>query len=309
LTVLITMATDDLAALKRLVGDEPRPAVKVRRFNRSEVKNSLKKSRGIENLPKFLKASNPRGKAASDIVKKPAGVRADFEQNPVADSTQSPYSLVGICFVQSGDSSTYCTGTLVGSNVVLTAGNAIPWNSTPWYMQFIPAYNNGAAPFGVINVSQVYGYNPNGSCTDDYLVCHLETSVGNELGWFGVYGSNQGSDYQAAGSEYWNSVGYPNQTVQITATNFGIDNTGTSDGGGSVDLDTQVFIQPGWVGGPVWAQFDFNGTDGNIGPFVCGVIAGGGISVDFWGDVSQYQVNEGGNDMVSLVLYAQDNWL
>jgi len=302
------MATDHLTALKKLVGDETRPAVVVHRFDRNEIKDALKKSRGVETLPKFSKASIPKGKAASDVVKKPSGVKADFSQGPVPNSSQNPYCLIGICFIQSGDSTTYFTGTLVGSNVILTAGNAIPWGGS-WSMQFIPAYNDGNAPFGVINVSQVYGYNPNGSCTDDYLVGELDTSIGNELGWFGTYGSGNGGDYQAAGSEFWNSVGYPNGTVQITATNFGIDNTGTSDNDGSVDLDTQVFIQGGWTGGPVWAQYDFNGTDGNLGPWICGVVAGGGISVDFWGNISQYQVNEGGNDMVSLVLYAQDNWL
>ncbi|KAN0093470.1 hypothetical protein V8E51_016654 [Hyaloscypha variabilis] len=329
------MSTDNLAALKNLLGGEPRPAVTVHRFDRREVKDALQKSHGTETGPKFRKAFNAKGTSATDkvkkktslktaftsskllnlatrvlpITKKPSGIRTDFAQNPVPDSTQSPYCQIGICFVQSGDSSTYCTGALVGPNAVLTVGNAIPWNSTPWYMQFIPAYNNGTAPFGVINVSQVWGYNPNGSCTDDYLVCHLETSIGNELGYFGVYGSTNGGDYQAAGSEFWNSVGYPNQTVQITATNFGIDNTGTSDYGGSVDLDTQVFIQGGWVGGPVWAQYAFNGTNGDDGPFICGVVAGGGISVDFWGNVNQYQVNEGGMDMLSLAFYAQDNWL
>jgi V8-like Glu-specific endopeptidase len=301
LTILNAMATNDLAALKRLLGDEPRPAVTVHRFDRNEVKNSVKKSRGTETLPKVVKAFNSKGKTASDIVKKPTGVKADFTQNPVPDSTRNPYCLVGILFVQSGDSNTYFTGTLVGSNMVLTAGNAIPWNSTPWYMQFIPAYNNGAAPFGAINVSQVWGYNAEGSTTNDYLVCHLETSVGNEIGWFGVYGSGSGSDYQDAG-EFWNSVGYPNATVQITATNFGIDNTSTTDGGWSIDLDTQLFIQPGWVGGPVWAQFPFNGTGGDDGPWICGVVAGTSNN-------RQYQVNEGGNDMVSLIFYGQDNWL
>jgi len=304
------MATQDLSALERLVGDEPRPVVKVRRFDRHELKNSLKKSRGVEVLPQFAKPFNPKGKTTSDQVKKPTGIRADFGQGPVPDSTQYPYSLIGICFVQNhaDNSNSWCTGTLVGSNMILTAGNAIPWNND-WSMQFIPAYNSGTAPFGVVNVSQVWGYNPNGSCTDDYLVAHLETPIGNEIGWFGTYGSGNGGDYQAAPSYLWNSVGYPNGTVQITTTNFGIDNTGTSDGDGSVDLDTQVFIQPGWVGGPVWAQFDFNGTDGDLGPWVCGVVAGGGISIDFWGNVSQWQVNEGGNDMVSIVLYGQDNWL
>lgn len=302
------MTTKELAALKRLLGDEPRPTVKVHRFDRHKVKNHLKKSLGTETLPKFVKATKAKGKTASDVVEKPTGVRADFAQFPVRDSTQSPYSQIGICFVQSGDSHTYCTGALVGENVVLTVGNAIPWN-TPWSMQFIPAYNNGDAPFGVVNVSEVYGYNPNGSCTDDYLVCHLESPIGNELGGFGTYGSPNGSDYQEASSEFWNSVGYPNGTVQITATNFGIDNTNTSDGGGSIDLDTQIFIDAGWVGGPVWAQYPFNGTDDDDGPWICAVVAGGGLSVNFWGNISQYQVNEGGNDLVSLVRYAQDHWL
>lgn len=298
------MATIDHAVIKRLVGDGPRPTVQVKRIDRDDIKKSLE----TRSTPKVVKHFNPAAKTAPVPAKKPSGVVAQFEQNPVSNSNQYPYSVIGICFTQSGDSSTYTTGALVGPNMVLTAGNAIPWNND-WTMQFIPAYNDGNAPFGVINVSDVYGYNTNGSTSDDYLVCHLETSVGNEIGWFGAWGSGNGGDYQQPGID-WNSVGYPNQTIQIGVTDFNINNTSTSDNGGSIDLDTNVWITPGWVGGPVWSEYAFPGIDvDDNGPHIAAVVAGGGISINFWGDVNQWQVNEGGTDMVNLVIYGQDNWL
>jgi V8-like Glu-specific endopeptidase len=78
---------------------------------------------------------------------------------PVADATVAPYSVNGRIFVRQGRSKGYCSGTAINSptrQLVLTAGHCV--NTGPrgrrgtsaWsrYMEFVPAYADGVAPFG-----------------------------------------------------------------------------------------------------------------------------------------------------------------
>ena len=78
---------------------------------------------------------------------------------PVADATLPPYNVNGRIFVRQGRSRGYCSGTAINSptrQLVLTAGHCV--NSGPrgrrgssaWsrYMEFVPAYTDGVAPFG-----------------------------------------------------------------------------------------------------------------------------------------------------------------
>lgn len=77
----------------------------------------------------------------------------------VPDATVPPYSVSGRIFVKQGDARGYCSGTAINSPtraLVLTAAHCV--NSGPleerrgsiWssFMQFVPAYRNGLAPFG-----------------------------------------------------------------------------------------------------------------------------------------------------------------
>jgi V8-like Glu-specific endopeptidase len=78
----------------------------------------------------------------------------------VLDATAPPYSVNGRIFVRQGNRRGYCSGTAINSptrQLVLTAAHCV--NSGPleksrrtiWsrLMQFVPAYRNGVAPFGV----------------------------------------------------------------------------------------------------------------------------------------------------------------
>ena len=78
----------------------------------------------------------------------------------VPDATVPPLPVNGRLFVQQGPLSGYCSGTAINSptrQLVLTAGHCV--NSGPldrqrhnlWsqYLEFVPAYDDGLAPFGV----------------------------------------------------------------------------------------------------------------------------------------------------------------
>jgi hypothetical protein len=77
----------------------------------------------------------------------------------VLDATVPPYSVNGRIFIRQGGQRGYCSGTAINSptrQLVLTAAHCV--NSGPlgrhggsiWsrFMQFVPAYRNGVAPFG-----------------------------------------------------------------------------------------------------------------------------------------------------------------
>jgi hypothetical protein len=79
--------------------------------------------------------------------------------SPVADATALPYAVEGRIFIRQGTSRGFCSGTAINSvtrRLVLTAGHCV--NSGPrgrrgtsvWsrYLEFVPAYTDGAAPFG-----------------------------------------------------------------------------------------------------------------------------------------------------------------
>ncbi len=83
---------------------------------------------------------------------------------PVATPEVPPYSVEGRIFVKQGNLKGYCSGTAINSpsrQLVLTAGHCV--NSGPQrdggppvasdFLEFVPAYNGGVAPFGAF-VSQ-----------------------------------------------------------------------------------------------------------------------------------------------------------
>lgn len=86
------------------------------------------------------------------------GASASFAS--VLDATVPPFSVNGRIFIRRGGERGYCSGTAINSptrQLVLTAAHCV--NTGPlafsrrtiWsrFMQFVPAYNNGVAPFGV----------------------------------------------------------------------------------------------------------------------------------------------------------------
>jgi len=91
----------------------------------------------------------------------------------VPDPTITPFAVNGRIFVRQGGQAGYCSGTAINSltrQLVLTAGHCV--NSGPvdgtrfsfWstYMEFVPAYSGGQAPFGafVAQRAKVYALTP-----------------------------------------------------------------------------------------------------------------------------------------------------
>ena len=90
---------------------------------------------------------------------------------PVADASVAPYSVNGRIFVRQGRNKGYCSGTAINSptrQLVLTAGHCV--NTGPrgirgtsaWtrYLEFVPAYADGVAPFGSFVALRASVYSP-----------------------------------------------------------------------------------------------------------------------------------------------------
>jgi V8-like Glu-specific endopeptidase len=123
-------------------------------------------------------AGGPTGRP---FLVKPRGSVATASYAGVPDSSIPPFPVNGRLFLRQGPIRAYCSGTAINSptrQLVLTAGHCV--NSGPldrerhniWsqYLAFVPAYNDGVAPFGVFvarrgavyaSRSWVRGGNPN----------------------------------------------------------------------------------------------------------------------------------------------------
>jgi V8-like Glu-specific endopeptidase len=87
------------------------------------------------------------------------GLEALASFAPIAEPTVAPYTVNGRLFVRQGGQQGFCSATAIDTpsrRLILTAGHCV--NSGPvgrrggsiWsnYLEFVPAYTNGTAPFG-----------------------------------------------------------------------------------------------------------------------------------------------------------------
>ncbi len=88
----------------------------------------------------------------------PADTAASASFVPVSTPDTPPYSVNGRIFIRRGKLRAYCSGTAIDSptrQLVLTAGHCVNsgregGRASVWsnYMEFVPAYSGGVAPFG-----------------------------------------------------------------------------------------------------------------------------------------------------------------
>lgn len=195
------------------------------------------------------------------------------------------------------------SGVLVGPNLMLTASHVAPWNTSPWFMEFVPALRQGgspARPFGSSYVQKVWGI-PNTSTTEvtgyDYVICKLYNPLGNALGWLGsIWWSDEDEYYRRR----YNSSGYPFAYGQRPAVelDMGIRDIDGDDPGLEIEFALRGDLGSGWSGGPLWLPREANDTK------VVGVLSG--YETDVF-DPTRH-VFAGGRHMVDLVKYGLANW-
>jgi hypothetical protein len=136
-----------------------------------------------------------------------------------------PYRAAGKLFFKIGTSSYLCSASLIKPGIVVTAAHCVAnYGQSQFYSgwTFVPAYNNGSAPYGTwtaasATVPTKY-YNGSDNCAQYGVICPDDVAVitlnpqsgryaGSYTGWFG-YGWN-GYGFNASSQALISQLGYP----------------------------------------------------------------------------------------------------
>src|SRR5262245_14798730 len=121
--------------------------------------------------------------------------------------TSFPWSLVGKIFDNRGKEG---SAALVGRNIIVTAGHAVPWSDTEeGWIRFVPScygnvswYGYGCESF----VEEAKGWDVAPDVTGyDWAVCKLYEPLGDWLGYFGCNTYSDAHEDEAC----WTILGYP----------------------------------------------------------------------------------------------------
>jgi V8-like Glu-specific endopeptidase len=178
--------------------------------------------------------------------------------------TSFPWSTCGRVDTASG----WGSGVLIGPRHLMTASHVVNWgpNNTAGWLKFTPLYFDGSAPFGIAWATTIYWWRQNKPPTlsdndvaFDYVVCVLDTRMGDVAGWMGSRGYDTGWN----GGNYWGHVGYPTdlsggQRPAFIGYQSFLDTEAESTGGhDSFLIDHDIDVIPGQSGGPYfgwWAN-------------------------------------------------------
>src|SRR5579859_4508910 len=296
----------DIATLqqtkKKTLGLEPGKPVGTKAWqpptDTTAAKPELTSAKDLANLLYFaekLGAAAPPQPSASGTT--------DLGPSAITNSTQYPWRAIGKVFV--GENNNFASpiwtgsGCLVGPNLLLTASHVAPWDRAGGWMRFVPAYYNSAEPYGSSYVAQWRGVKFTGAIGKfDYVVCSLYTPIGYTVGWLGTHWWGDDSNYTAP--HQWLSVGYPgdsfNAQVPMLEQQINVKKV-IDDGTLGKELDTSYYAHPGWSGGPTWAWFSNQ-------PLAVAVMSGW----ESFTDGSIISIASGGEEMVDLVIWAEQNW-
>ncbi|ODH48831.1 hypothetical protein GX48_05055 [Paracoccidioides brasiliensis] len=236
-----------------------------------------------------------------------------YYRDQVLNLTTYPWNTIGrVSFVRfKGDRGGWCTGSLVGRNLMLTASHCFPWGyGKDRWMKFAPGYGNGYEPYGSSYVSRCRGVQNIFNVTGiDYVICHLCEPLGDRTGWMGTKWRKDAHFYM---NQQWRSSGYPSDAFQgneqMLVSNISLIDVDYHERLGK-ELETRVFASPGWSGGPMWEYIDGEPTIVGVcsgGEKDCSEEAGGCKGVK---DSSSYhEVSAGGRLMTDLVTYGLTHW-
>lgn len=147
--------------------------------------------------------------------------------NALGDNTQYyyPYRAAGKLFFNIGSATYVCSASMIKPGVLVTAAHCVAaFGQSKFYSNwvYVPAYNNGSAPYSTWTASSAVVmttyYNGTDSCAVSGVVCQNDVAVltmtpksgvyvGSVTGWFG-YGYG-GYSYNSSNQVLIDQLGYP----------------------------------------------------------------------------------------------------
>jgi V8-like Glu-specific endopeptidase len=219
--------------------------------------------------------------------------------------TSYPWSACGRVDTAAG----WGSGVMVGPRHLLTASHVVNWGAgnTAGWLKFTPLFFDGSAPFGVAWATLIYWWNQANpgdgisalECAFDYVVCILDTPIGNVTGWMG----SRGYATPWNGGAYWGHVGYPSDMAGGQRPSFHgpgvMDSTFTQSLGGrdSFGIRHRNDVWPGQSGGPF-----FGWWTGEVGPHAVST-----QSAQNWGGAGGPNTCGGGDPLPVLVRWGLDH--
>jgi len=182
-----------------------------------------------------------------------------------------PYRAAGKLFFNIGSSTFVCSASLVKRGVVVTAAHCLADFGGGFYSnwRFVPAYNNGAAPYGTWTAASAFvmtSYlNGTDSCAVSGVVCQNDVGVivlrpqsgayaGARTGWLG-YG--------------WNGFGFnPSNLALISQLGYPV----ALDNGGLMErTDSQAYVDRSLSNNSVIGSLQTGGSSGGPWPVNLGI--------------------------------------
>lgn len=238
-----------------------------------------------------------------------------YFRDEILNTNAYPWSTIGrVDFKRfQGDNGGWCTASLVGSNLILTASHCFPWgfNQTRW-MRFVPGYRFGNEPYGGSFVSRCRGVKNTSNVTGiDYIVCQLCEPLGKIAGWMGTLWWEEPGQYMV---RTWRSSGYPADSLggltQMLRSDIHLNNVDLHFDKGN-ELESDIYASAGWSGGPMWGYVAG-------APKIVGVCSGsekdcserveGCNRIEDFDDNNGHDVSAGGRLMSELIAYAMAQW-
>ena len=202
---------------------------------------AIKAARDTASSPVVIHSPSVRGDGLKTPVKLPkhkglvsSGTIGSQEygtsQHPFTTALEAapqnwPYSPAGKLFFKVGSNSAVCSASLIGPGIVITAAHCVSDYGKDKYFksfEFVPAYSDGDAPFGVWTASKVYApknyLKGKSKCAVKGVVCDTDIAIiilkpqgnrypGTSTGWYG-WGTN-GYSYTNDGLAQITQLGYP----------------------------------------------------------------------------------------------------